>query len=353
VSRPEGYGVQWNARADLTGQAPDRPWFAEPATLVIAVELLAATELWPLLTVIGQRGEVGVPLGTTSQVLDMIVAGAPCVTVLAAGPPIAAQQLDLAELSISLDVMPGAFGLQIRVEGAALDRLGRAVLDDGIALLCGLHQAWADRARWLDGYAAPFSTGRFIYPRPRPPRAASHSVRAIVDVCAPGSALAVATTPAGATRSACADGVVVLRWADDPRDVDAVGRASGRHEAWLASVIETRIADGWNQLGDAHVPVRRIGRAEPFRVLDLAESVAYLDVALPIDWARVDAIARQLPEGVSELRLIAPSREAALELYPPARVRGIARVMYLSQSGSLWDPDPPGPWLSTSCAGPP
>ena len=48
---------------------------------------------------------------------------------------------------------------------------------------------------------------------------------------------------------------------------------------------------------------------------------------------------------LTEVRLLADSRDAALALSEAGHEAGYDRVVYRDAAGQVWDPDPPGLWL--------
>ena len=100
-----------------------------------------------------------------------------------------------------------------------------------IDALIVLRDRWRGQAALVTAYAEPFAAVPLVYPRVRPPRHADRPVAAIiVDVVDPtfepveavdvarleqAKAIAAASVPPGVERREH-DGLVALRWVDDP-----------------------------------------------------------------------------------------------------------------------------------------
>jgi hypothetical protein len=354
--------LRWFARFEFPDPAEEDRWYQGPDGIGMVIDLLAGTALWSRLDVLGSGYQDGEPLGELAAVKRRVAAG-PDVYTLAHGAPRGAAFSDEAELAVTIDVSPGQVDLQVSAEGAELDALGARVLDDVIAVLAGLHDAWRGRANLVWGAAVPVLGPEVVYRRPRPPRAAKsrRPLDAIVDVVAraslasdvfgpvvaESSAIAAATPPAAAARTEHA-GLVVLRWVDDPRNLAEVAAAAAAHEVWMTGVIDSEPSLGWNELGDREVIVSSARREPPLRAVDRTAGVAYVDapaVDAPEAWAPIEALAAAPPAGIHTLVLVAPSRMAMLALADRSRAAGMAKVIYVSGS-TLWDADPPGLWLA-------
>lgn len=360
--RPRGFGIDWHVVFRFPGGSTSNVWFRRPGEVERLIASLVSLSLWSDLQVIGHDSMPGQPVGGPDEVSAMIRRHDGGRFALARGAPRTAQFVDESDVSIALDLNFVWLDVKIRVGGAALDRLGLAVLSEGIALVMALHDAWRSHAHLVMARVAPFSDEPFVYPRIRPPRQASRRVDAVVDVLeaavpeddtirhltADANRLAAAAPPPDVQRSEHG-GLVIMRWVDDPREADQVGAAAGRHEQWLSQHIETRPAPGWNERGDQAVSAGVLVERPPWLV-NPSTATGYLLWTSdtpddPTAWSRVRELATA-PGELTAIVLVAPTREAALELETPARKAGFARILYRSGSGVLWDPDPPGTWLA-------
>lgn len=356
--------LRWFARFEFPDPAEEDRWYQGPDGVGRVIDLLAGTALWSWLDVLGTGYQDGEPLGELAAIQQRVAAG-PEVYTLAHGAPRTAAHSGEAELAVVIDVSPAQLDLEVSAEGAALAALGPRVLDDVIAVLARLHDAWRGRANLVWGAAVPVLGPEVVYRRPRPPRVANsrRPIDAIVDVVAHASAaggvfarvlaesgaIAAATPPAAATRTERA-GLVVLRWVDDPRNLAEVTAAAAAHEVWMTGVIDSEPRLGWNELGDREVIVSSARPEPPLRAVDRAAGVAYIDAPAddaPDAWAQIAALAAAPPAGIHTLVLVAPSRMAMLALADRSHAAGISKIVYVSGS-TLWDSDPPGLWLTKS-----
>ena len=363
-----GYRIRWFSIFKFPNSTGEDRWYRGPQGIAAAVDLLAATSLWPELQVFGSGFKEGEPLTGDLDAIKERVASGPNIYILARGGPRAAAHTEEAEVAIEIDLSPFQVELKIQAGDAALDRLGTQFLDDVTGVFVQLLNIWRGKTYLMQCAAVPFAEPGFEYPGPRPPRVAIHHrwMNAIVDIVqvepvpagvypfavAESRAIAAATPPDSAVRSEQA-GAVILRWVEDPRDRSAVALAMGRHEEWMSGLVETEPRYGWNERGDREVIVSNGIDQLPFRVVNLSTGIGYFEVAAQPnglvtaeDWAQVAALAGALPHGVRELALVVTTRDAALALADRARSLGINKVLY-AEGKSLWDPDPPGPWLHT------
>jgi hypothetical protein len=221
------------------------------------VDAVAKTIWWPRLDVVGVSSMPGRPRGTIADVKDLVAKtghgckGSTRIT-LAEGGANAALALEAASW-FAIDVMPSYLQLGAETTGEALREMGSASLSDVIALSLQLNTEWKDLAHFQSGVAFP--TGEFArkYPRVQPRRTADRPLHAIVDILDPTyeaydgkdwhipqtRAVAAAAAPTDMARSEH-DGVVVMRWIEDPSDPEATMAAARRHELWMSGVIETR-----------------------------------------------------------------------------------------------------------------
>jgi hypothetical protein len=247
-ARRERYGITWLAMYRFS----DPAWFTSRAATDLVVDTVAASPWWNEVDHLGKHAMPGKPRGSVEATRKAVAAGGRECWMLGRGSPGACVFTEQGEAWFSIDVMEGYLEIGAGADNEVLARLGPAVLTGGIAAVLALRDAWQGRAHLQFAHAFPVAEPKFEYPRVEPRRTASWSLRSIVDIADPtfepydddesmfteSRAIATARPPRGVTRTVH-DGVVVLRWADDPRDRAAVAAAAGRHEAWLVNVIPT------------------------------------------------------------------------------------------------------------------
>jgi hypothetical protein len=253
LSDAESFGICWTIWFRF---AQDR-WVDDRTMTDRVVDAVAQTAWWPRMSVVGVASMPGRRRGSIDNVKDLIAKvghgckGSTRIT-LAEGDANAAQGLDTASW-FAIDVMPSYLQLGAEASGEALRELGSASLSDVIALSLELNREWKDRAHFQSGVAFP--TGEFArkYPPVLPRHTADRPLHAVVDVLDPTfeaydgkdwqiaqtRVVAAATPPSDVSRSEH-DGVIVMRWIDDPRDPEATMTAARHHETWMRGVIETR-----------------------------------------------------------------------------------------------------------------
>lgn len=353
----DGFGIAW--RVSFRSDASAQYLIRQAGTVV---DRLAKTPLWAELQVQGAPGRPAQPLGKVAELKKLLRNNES--VFLARGDRDALLDRDGTDVRLSIETMENGLALTAIVRGEPLARIGVAAIDAYADVLADLAISWRGQARLSEAWAQPVRRSPpFSYPRVRPPRVTRpfREPSAIVDVLdtkladspmypdtASGTrALARAELPAGVDRRE-RDGIVILRWLDDPCDAVAAAEAAARHEQWLYEVLPTSTAPGWNVEGD----LRLTGTVRPSPPsLDLVtcksgEPDAYFGHVTALD--RIGEVGiRTLPDGaeLAELRLLAPSRAAALELVHQARAAGFDRVVHRDASGTLWDPAPPGTWL--------
>lgn len=247
-ARRERYGITWLAMFRFS----DPDWFARRAATDLVVDTVAASPWWNEVDHLGKDAMPGKPRGSVEAMRKAVAAAGRERWVLGRGSPGACVFTEQGEAWFKIDVMAGYLELGAGADGEVFARLGPAVLTGGIDAVVALRDAWKDRAHLQFASAFPVAEPSFEYPRVEPRRTASWTLRSIVDIVDPtfepydddetllaeSRAIAKARAPRGVTRTVH-DGVVVLRWTDDPRDRAAVAAAAGRHEAWLVNVIPT------------------------------------------------------------------------------------------------------------------
>ncbi len=156
--------------------------------------------------------------------------------------------------------------------------------------------------------------------------------------------LGAAKVPEPARRTEHGD-IVVIRWIDSLVDPRALALAAGRHERWMASVIELDRDDDYNEHGDKLVAIGQPTRRAPFTTFDAEDGIGYKAIIVdrkgePDDevWDEmVEALAAR-KKGLTAIRLIAPLRQHAIALGPRARKAGFDAVLYPGDDDRFWNP---------------
>lgn len=247
-ARRDRYGIYWLAAYRFA----DPRWYASRAAVDLMVDTVAASPWWNEVDHLGKDAMPGKPRGSVEATRRAVAAGGRECWVFGRGSPGACVFTEQGEAWFRIDVMEGYLEIGAGADNEVLARLGPAVLTGCIDAVLALRDAWKDRAHLQFARAFPVATPSFDYPRVEPRRTASWTLSSILDIADPtfepydddeslfteSRAIARARPPRGVARTVH-DGVVVLRWVDDPRDRAAVAAAAGRHEAWLVNVIPT------------------------------------------------------------------------------------------------------------------
>ena len=144
------------------------------------------------------------------------------------------------------------------------------------------------------------------------------------------------------------DEVVVDVWIPSLADEPDVTRRLSDQEAWLAEWLELPPAPGWNIHGDKLVEHGPLEDARPLLTFYEPASAWGFKATVPIDGkldeaSLADAVAwrraKALPDGrpLRRLDLIFPTRELVVALRPAAKALGIARTLWVSNDGNLWN----------------
>lgn len=364
------FGIYWK----VAFRCDDEPGFLT-SQLGAVVDRLAKLALWKELQVHGAIGKPAVKLPALAALKKKLESSRDRTLFLARGGKDALLERFGAEVRVSIEDVDGGLVLTALVKGDALARLGAAgAIDEYADAIADLTEAWRPRAQLLEAWAAPHEPG-FKYPRVRPPqitkpRRVLGSVADVLDARIPDQpheeiavvtrALAVAELPDGVVRRQ-REGVVLLRWVADPGDRAAVAAACTRHERWLLDLLPSSDAAGWNAEGDELLTGNPRPAKAPFAYLtrqsleDGDRHFGHIAVETgpkgKVDkavWAEVVRLARTRKIGdieLTEVRLLADSRAAALALSEAGHAAGYDRVVYRDAAGKVWDPDPPGLWV--------
>jgi len=241
-----GYGILWS-----TILLHDEPtWFAKKERVARVVDAFAATRWWAELQVMGIDGGSGRPIGSPDAARAFAACGKRGRYAFARGAPSVIEALEEASCRVELGVQPHGLELKAFAAAESLDRLASACLDDVIELLAGLRFSRRGDEKMYYAFAVP-RLNQLELPRSTPrPAGIAARIDAIVEMVdlaipvTPGNAnltsftgpIGRADPPHGVARDD-RDGLVILRWVDDPRDRATVSDAASRHEAWLLSAL--------------------------------------------------------------------------------------------------------------------
>ena len=167
-----------------------------------------------------------------------------------------------------------------------------------------------------------------------------------------------AALPEGATRHEHGP-VTLINWAADCTfaDVDRLRQRLAARDRWLMRVGASTIHPDWNAQGDARHGF--IG-GEPHPALTLftpALGLGYKAIHSGQPPAEIEATLQSAARWIAEKRvdertevsnviIIADSRDAALALKPRLDAAGVRSVVYPADDGSFWDPFPMGEWIA-------
>jgi hypothetical protein len=319
-------GIQWFA--DVRFAEPH--WYRDRERVRWLVDTLAAASWFAEFDVFAPGHRAGVAL-RIDDVRDAAASGDEATAIFAHGGPRMTVDIPDADAALALDIIRGRLELRAWFGTRVVTQYKGALLGDVIDLLVAVRDQWP-AALIAKATASPDPSDGLRYPRTRPMRLAGRPLSSVVDVLdraaagnGPGwpretTAMIDAALPSPVAHTEHGS-VVVMRWIEDPSDWRAFADACSRHEQWLLSVLPSQLAPGWNEQGDVEI-------------VDDPKTLDVLDVA---------SLPKRAHPGVT---LVAGSREHALALVQRVKAAGFARVAYRDESGRLWDPDPPGSWLT-------
>ncbi|HWO22611.1 MAG TPA: hypothetical protein VNO30_27820 [Kofleriaceae bacterium] len=232
-------------------------------------------------------------------------------------------------------------------------------------LVAGWVAAWSAKlaVEHIHLTTASFEPTQDDYPRPTPPRvglswrlglldqyAGLYWHRQDPDRLAELERVQHALLPSGAHRRVDGD-VLHIAFDADLFKSSSIAAARVAHERWLAPLVPTEPADGWNEEGDRRVDPSRPEDRDPFTLYDPEEQIGYKALVVQpgtyeVDegaWAEARAVvaAGALPDGtpVRGVRLIFPRREDALLMHERVIASGFEMSLY-PYDGVFWQVHP-------------
>lgn len=340
------------------------PWYRKRETLNAILDVIARQAIFGELKAAGPDDKL-VPFSGVPAAKKLIANGKPGMYMLDDG--LGEKRHVLVRPIIEDDTLE----LLIWCGGEALSRHRASILAQIAAVALGVRAVLAGQAGLRYGFAYPVhdNAGGFDYPRPRPPRRHGaiqvYSVLDLIDLdfhrsshpdaeAAGAEALAASELPAYASRTT-ESGLCVIRWVDDAGDERQLVRAASAHEAWMGEHLATRFDGPYNELGDRRELRQGVEQRPPLTMYSPVNHIGYKAVVVQPNgkledpaWKIAVDIARskQLPDGapVDQVKIVVPLRRLALQVRETAIRAGIAAVLYPSDDGEFWDPDPPGSW---------
>jgi hypothetical protein len=223
-------------------EARDDGWFEDRARLASVVDAVLGTPLGGILTFAGVHGDTK-PAGDAAAVVDRIAIGRPGMYGITDGRP-------PKRAGVTLTITQHDLLIEARVFEPELCARRATVLDDLTALAVAVRGSGPFRGL-SSGWIRPMSLKQVTYTpdRARPAARARADLglraAAVVDLIDVGFhraadplaraaevELAGAPVPDGVRREE-RDGLVVLRWVDDPADKAALDAACAAHEDWI------------------------------------------------------------------------------------------------------------------------
>lgn len=165
--------------------------------------------------------------------------------------------------------------------------------------------------------------------------------------------------PQGAKREVNEE-LIILQWFTEDWSDEELRRALSEREVWLHSNLTFDIDESYNEEGDyREFPAGSLPAAKDssgfFTSYDSVGGVGFKAVVTTddgdIDEPIKSEIMRLISQGalddggkLNSIKLITPSRERALKVYPMAKEMGIKAVYYTGKKGGLWNINPGGLW---------
>jgi hypothetical protein len=222
---------------------------------------------------------------------------------------------------------------------------------------------------WQAKGSSGLSIRNFSYPRPRPPLTPRVVDRGmlidLVDERGAASdeekkahrALREAALPRGAKRTVSGP-LTVIEWAPGVSlaDEEAMRTRLAEREAWLAEHVGGARDPNWNEAGDVRSgfiggtphPALTLYSAPlgvGYKAIHGAAPAAEIESTLKevAGWIAVGRVDDKTE--VSDVVIIADSRESAVALHPRMVKAGVRHVVYPGDDDTMWDPFPDGEWI--------
>ena len=271
------------------------------------------------------------------------------------------------DYDLSVNVWPETVRLDLHLSGSQLDRRRSSLITTPVAVMRQVVEKYKDAVRF--GARCSVSVRNLPYPRVRPPKTwpvvDTATVVDLFDVRfetqrGAGDAaqrLSTHPVPAFAVRDQVGD-VVILQWGTDAELADdkAIRARLSQRDRWLAEVLEAPLAGGWNAKGETEASPVGAQPHPPLTLYSPPLGVGYKAVhSAEGDQAVRETLRRvgrwiadkKIDDGtpVSDVIVIAESRQAVDTLRPLAQAEGIAHIVYAGEDGKMWNPYPEGEWM--------
>lgn len=361
------YGIAWV----IDFKFFDVAWWRDTAQIAAAVDVLAEARWWREFHMLARGYGDAAPFDSLDEVKAAIATGEPAIATVGRGAPSVAVWHDDPDAVLKLEAAASGFHIMFRLMRDSLARHADAVLADTREAVLTLASRWRAAGRLAYCVGFPYPPNQIAYPRVRPPRRPHRRLDAVLDIVDPelppglvgpipsddARALATAPMPSNVEREE-RDGVVAMRWVQDPTDVAQMAIACAAHERWAAPLLYGEIYEGWNAAGDSEIPIAQRAPAPTLSFIDPASGIGYVELAdhaesgvaidAQLQSARAARAAGVLVDGTAlhGVTVIASDRAHALRLAAVAREANLA-VAY-RDGDKIWDPFPAGNWQDVS-----
>jgi hypothetical protein len=320
-------GIQWFVEITFD----DAQWFCDRTHINTLIDALAAAPWFREFDVFAPEHRPGAPFRTVDDVRELVAAGGSDIAIFAHGDPLMSVNIAETETALALSFTPHRLELRLWFAATSVARYQSLVIGSVATLLFSLKRSWQG-AIVSKGLATPDPVDGVRYRRTRPLRIASRALNAIVDVfdrdCAgdvellPGNTVAIIDAPVPSDVQRHEDGRLVANvWLSDPTDPIAFADACSRHEQWAVPFVRWQLAPGWSELGDLEV----------------------IDDPPLVEISSVEA----LPARAKQRQVVViGSRDDAVAMRDRTVKAGFARIAYRAADGKLWNPFPPGEWIT-------
>jgi len=335
-------------------------WFANKKRVNALVDVLVDSELATSITHAGVMGKERPAKGADAVRKAMATGKSGTVTALDAPDG------GKARMNLWFDFDTDRFRVTLQIGGPALQSRKKTILPALESIGTKLATLMRPLGGLAIGFTHPMSRDGWDYPHVRPPithpRLEVGAVLDFIDLrfhrgrhdaARPDDFVPMGTAkvPKQVQRTVH-DDLVVLRWIDSIEDERALGIAAGRHERWLAGVVEVERSSLYGPEGDRVVELSERSARPPFTMYDSDEGIGYKAIAVdpkgkpdPVAWAEMTKALEARRSGLKAIRLVAPLRKRAIALGARARAAGFDAVLYTGDDDRLWNPEPQETWI--------